>query len=62
MTYKQAQKLKNGDKVKQKMHGYVMTVNKIEEVVVGTKEYINIYCKTDSGEVMKHNHKEVVLV
>lgn len=62
MTYKQAKQLKAGDKVKQKMHGYVMTVDKIEEVSIANNKYINVYCKTDSGNIMKHKHKEIILM
>lgn len=64
MTISQARKLVPGDKVKQKMHGYIMTVNKIEESisVIGSKHHVNIICETDSGDIMKHTHKEVDLI
>lgn len=64
MTIGQARKLVPWDKVKQKMHGYIMTVNKIEEsyVVIGSKHYVNIFCETDNGDIMKHIHKEMDLV
>lgn len=63
MIISQARKLVPGDKVKQKMHGYVMTVHKIEEsyAVIGSKHYVNIICETDNGDMMKHTHKEVDL-
>lgn len=62
MTIKQARNLKPGDKVKQKMHGYIMTVEQIEECKVGTNEFVNVKCKTDNGSIMKHKHKELLLV
>lgn len=62
MTTKQARSLKSGDKVKQKMHGYIMTVEQIEPCKVLTNEFVNVVCKTDSGSIMKHNHKELLLV
>lgn len=65
MTIKQARNLKEGDKVKQKMHGYIMTVERIEDskrVYFTTNEFVNVICKTDSGEIMKHNHKELLLI
>lgn len=64
MTLKQARKLKTGDKVKQKMHGYIMTVVSIEDShrLFTTNEYVNIICRLDDGSTMKHNHKELLLV
>lgn len=64
MTINEARKLKPGDKVKQKMHGYVMTVKQTEELyaVIGSRRYINIICETEHGSIMKHTHKEVDLV
>lgn len=62
MTIRQARNLKPGDKVKQKMQGYIMTVDRIEECSLLAAEYINIFCKTDSGSIMKHTHKELLLV
>ena len=63
MTIKQARKLKQGDKVKQKMHGYIMTVERIEDsTTVFADEFVNVTCKTDNGDIMKHNHKELLLI
>lgn len=64
MTIKQARNLKPGDRVKQKMHGYLMTVESIEDSrgLYSTNEYVNICCKIDNGNIMKHNHKELLLV
>ena len=64
MTLTQARKLKAGDKVKQKMHGYIMVVESVETShgLASAKEYVNVYCKTDNGSIMKHNHKELLLV
>lgn len=62
MTYKQAQQLKPGDKVKQKMHGYIMRVDRIEEISLANNKYINVYCKTESGNIMRHKHKEIILI
>lgn len=64
MTIKQARNLKQGDKVKQKMHGYIMTVERIEDSrrVFTTNEFVNVICRTDDGEIMKHNHKELLLI
>lgn len=62
MTIKQARSLKPGDKVKQKMHGYIMTVEQIQECKVVSNEFVNVVCKTDDGSIMKHKHKELVLV
>ena len=55
---------KTGDKVKQKMHGYIMTVVSIEDShrLFTTNEYVNIICRLDDGSTMKHNHKELLLV
>ena len=61
MTIKQAKKLKAGDKVKQKMHGYIMTVEEIEYCKVVTNEFVNVICKTDTGSLMKCKHKELLL-
>lgn len=64
MTIKQARNLKPGDKVKQKMHGYIMEVESIEDSrnSFTTNDYVRITCKTDSGNIMTHNHKELILV
>lgn len=64
MTIKDAKNLKHGDKVKQKMHGYILTVEKIEEFYPcnNSGEYVIITCITKNGEVMKHNHKEVLKI
>lgn len=62
MTIKQARNLKPGDKVKQKMHGYIMTVEQIEECNVVSNEFVNVKCKTDDGSIMKYKHKELLLV
>lgn len=62
MTIKQARDLKPGDKVKQKIHGYIMTVEQVKECNVGTNEFVNVTCKTDDGHIMKHKHKELLLM
>lgn len=62
MTKKQARDLKPGDKVKQKMHGYIMTVEQVKECNVGTHEFVNVFCKTDDGSIIKHKHKELLLM
>ena len=64
MTIKQARNLKPGDKVKQKMHGYTLTVESIQEsgTVFADHEFVNVICKTDDGNIMKHNHKELLLL
>ncbi len=64
MTISQARKLKPVDKVRQKMHGYVMTVKDTKEsyAVIGSRRYINIICEAEDGCIMNHNHKEVDLV
>lgn len=64
MTIKQARDLKPGDKVKQKMHGYIMTVESIRDSRDSflTNEFVNVVCKTDNGDAMTHNHKELLLV
>lgn len=64
MTIEQARRLKIGDKVKQKMHGYIMTVVSIEDsqCVYTTNKFVNVTCRLDNGSTMKHNHKELVLV
>lgn len=54
--------LNQEDKVKQKMHGYIMEVDRIEEVSVANTKYINVYCRTESGNIMKHKHKEIMLI
>lgn len=63
MTIQQARKLKPGDKVKQKMHGYIMTVQSTEESkrIIGSGTFVNVICVIDSGSIMKHNHKELLL-
>lgn len=62
MTIKQARQLKPGNIVKQKTHGYIMTVEQIEECKVVSNEFVNVICKTDSGSIMKHKHKELLLI
>lgn len=64
MTIRQARNLKPGDKVKQKMHGYTMTVETVEDSrnLFTTNEFINVICKTENGSIMKHTHKELLLV
>ena len=64
MTIKQARNLKPDDKVKQKMHGYIMKVESIEDSrdSFTTNEFVNVICKTDNGSIMKHRHKELLLV
>lgn len=60
MTYKEAKNLKAGDKVKQKMHGYIMTVIKTEDYpVLYRHPVIFVHCETESGGIMKHKHTEV---
>lgn len=44
------------------MHGYIMEVDRIEEVSVANTKYINVYCRTESGNIMKHKHKEIMLI
>ncbi len=62
MTVKEAKSLKPGDKVKQKMYGYIFTVEETKEVrPILSKDYIEVVCKTDTGEIMKHSHKELLL-
>lgn len=63
MTIKQARNLKLGDSVKQKMHGYVMKVESIEDSRSSftTNEYVNVICRTSDGSIMKHTHKELLL-
>ena len=62
MTIKQAKNLKPGDMVKQKMHGYIFTVEETKEVrPTLSKDYIEVVCKTDTGEIMKHSHKELLV-
>ncbi len=62
MTINEAKNLKTGDKVKQKMHGYIFTVEEISEVKPTLeKDYIKVVCKTDTGEIMKHSHKELLV-
>lgn len=54
--------LKPGDKVKQKMYGYIFTVEETKEVrPTLSKDYIEVVCKADTGEIMKHSHKELLL-
>ena len=64
MKITEARKLRRGEKVKQKMHGYVLTVEKIEESfsIIGSKNYVIITCITDNGDIMKHNHKELLKI
>ena len=61
MTYKEALKLKKGDKVVQKANGYVITVESIEEYTNwrNSNKYVMIKGITESGSIMKHKHKEV---
>ena len=61
MTYKEALKLKKGDKVVQKANGYVIIVESIEEYTNwrNSNKYVMIKGITESGSIMKHNHKEV---
>lgn len=64
MTIKQARSLKQGDKVKQKIHGYILTVESIEDLrtFFTTNEFVNVICRTDDGEIMKYSHKELLLM
>ena len=50
MTIKQARNLNPGDKVKQKTHGYIMTVETIEDSrnLFTTNEFVNVFCKRDT--------------
>lgn len=63
-TIEQARKLKIGNKVKQKMHGYIMTVVSIEDSkrLYPTNNFVNVTCRSDDGSTMRHNHKELLLV
>lgn len=63
MTYNEAKKLKAGDKIIQKCHGYIMTVISTKECPCWTsgKKYIMINCSTENGSIMEENHKEVNL-
>lgn len=63
MTIQQARKLQKGDKVRQKMFGYILTVDSVSEMttVLGAKTMIIVKYRTEKGEIMKHNHKELTL-
>ena len=63
MNISDARKLKPGNLVKQKQHGYVFSVVAIQEcrTMTGT-EYVKVLCRTNTGEIMKHNHKELLLL
>ena len=64
MKLGQAVKLKKGDKVKQKMHGYIFTVKETRSChrAMGMRDCVMVICETENGEIMKHNHKELLLV
>lgn len=64
MTINQARSLHVGDKVQQKKHGCVMTVERIEDsrLLFTTNEFVNVICRTETGEIMKHSHKELSLI
>lgn len=61
MQYKEALKLKEGDKVTQKANGYIITVEHIETYrsMRNFAEYVTIVGTTENGCRMRHNHKEV---
>ena len=63
MNISDARKLKPGNLVKQKQHGYIFSVVSIQEcrTMTGT-EYVKVLCRTNTGEIMKHNHKELLLI
>lgn len=65
MTYSEAQKLKQGDKVVEKSLGYIMTVQSIEEYgeYDGWKEkkYVIINCIAENGKKIRAEHRYVNL-
>ena len=65
MTYNDAKKLKQGDKVIEKSLGYIMTVQSVEEIKEyngwAEKKYIIINCIAENGYTMRSKHTSVNL-
>ena len=64
MTLKDARELRVGEKVKSKYTEYVYEVFMLNEYISPIKRNTIIYvlCKTESGEITKFSHKELVLL
>lgn len=66
MKYAEVQKLKQGDKVKDRCLGYIMTVQSMEkeEEYNGWKEkkYVIINCIAENGYLMRSKHVDVNLL
>lgn len=61
MTYKKAEKIKIGDRIRSK-DGYTFIVNKIEEKTneANTEKYIVFYGLSTRGIDVFYNHKQVI--
>lgn len=63
MNISEARKLKPGNLVKQKQHGYILSVVSIEDrSTMQGVDYVKITCSTPSGELMKYKHKELLVI
>ncbi len=62
MKITEAKKLKIGDVIYEKIHGYKMTIESIEESDLTGKNKIIIGCRVnDSGLLFIYDHKEVII-
>lgn len=61
MKIKEARKLRIGDMVKQKSHGYVMKVIGTfdSRSIYATNKFVSVDCRTEDGSLMRCNHKEL---
>jgi len=62
MKISEAKKLKIGDVIYEKIHGYKMTIESIKESNSTGENKIIIGCRTnDSGLLFIYDHKEVII-
>ena len=63
MTVGEAQSLRNGDMVRHKYYGLILTVigNEKVEPTVKSKGYIKVICATDYGVLFFFSHRQLCL-
>lgn len=63
MTVGEAQSLRNGDMVKHRFYGYILTVIGNEEIksTINSKGYIRVICATDYGVLFFFSHRQLCI-
>ena len=61
MTVEEARSLRNGDMVRHKYYGFILTVISNEEIkpTINSKGYIKVICATDYGVLFFFSHRQL---